>query len=168
MERGITFILFVVFSQSIHWVSWPIGADCVGGEGTCDLTRVNKELGPVVDWSCLFIFSYEKVDWSYLLRCIFHCVRIWCVVWEWHCLSVMATVTKAWNTLRDFCPDFPPILQSEQVDASWGKSEPVCRLLLTDSTENHVVYYGHRLFLLQSLILSSRRISNMFDIFSRF
>ncbi len=22
-----------------------------------------------------------------------------------------------------FCPDFPPILQSEQVDASWGKSE---------------------------------------------
>ncbi len=33
-------------------------------------------LGPVVDWSYLFIFSYEKVDWSYLLQCIFHCVRI--------------------------------------------------------------------------------------------
>ncbi len=44
-----------------------------------------------------------------------------------------------------FLPWFPPILQSEQVDASWGKSEPVCRLLLTDSTENHVVYYDHRL-----------------------
>ncbi len=51
----------------------------------------------------------------------------------------------AWNTLCDFCPDFPPILQSEQVDASWGKSEPVCRLQLTDSTENLVVYDGHRL-----------------------
>ncbi len=24
----------------------------------------------------------------------------------------------AWNTLRNFCPDFPPILQSEQVDVS--------------------------------------------------
>ncbi len=44
-----------------------------------------------------------------------------------------------------FCPDFPPILQSEEVDASWGKSEPVCRLHLTDSTENLIVYYGHRL-----------------------
>ncbi len=33
--------------------------------------------------------------------------------------------TKAWNTLCDFCPDFTLILQSEQVDASWGKSEPV-------------------------------------------
>ncbi len=53
--------------------------------------------------------------------------------------------TKAWNTLCDFCPDFPPILQSEQADASWGKSEPVCRLQLTDSTENRVVYDGHRL-----------------------
>ncbi len=53
-------------------------------------------------------------------------------------------VSKNWNTLRDFCPDFSPILQSEQVDASWGKSEPVCRLQLTDSTENLVVYYGHR------------------------
>ncbi len=29
----------------------------------------------------------------------------------------------------------PPISQSEQVDASWGKSEPVCRLKLTDSTQ---------------------------------
>ncbi len=45
-----------------------------------------------------------------------------------------------------FCPDFPPILQSDHVDASWGKSESVCRLHLTDSTENLVVYYGHRLF----------------------
>ncbi len=44
-----------------------------------------------------------------------------------------------------FLPWFPPILQSEQVDASWGKSEPVCRLLLTDSTEIPVVYYRHRL-----------------------
>ncbi len=35
------------------------------------------------------------------------------------------TYTYAWNTLRNFCPDFPPILQSEQVGASWGKSEPV-------------------------------------------
>ncbi len=55
------------------------------------------------------------------------------------------TSCEAWNTLCDFCLDFPPILQSEQVDASWGKSEPVCRLQLTDSTENLVVYYGHRL-----------------------
>ncbi len=52
---------------------------------------------------------------------------------------------KAWNTLHDFCLDFPLILQSEQVDASWGKSEPVCRLQLTDSTENRVVYDGHSL-----------------------
>ncbi len=44
-----------------------------------------------------------------------------------------------------FLPWFPLILQSEQFDASWGKAEPVCRLQLTDSTENHVVYYGHRL-----------------------
>ncbi len=25
---------------------------------------------------------------------------------------------KAWNTLHNFCPDFPLILQSEQVDVS--------------------------------------------------
>ncbi len=42
--------------------------------------------------------------------------------------------------------NFAPILQFEQVDASWGKSEPVCRLQLTYSTENLVVYDGHRLF----------------------
>jgi len=47
----------------------------------------------------------------------------------------MEVAAKAWNTLHDFCPDFPPILQSEQVDASWGKSKPVCRLKLTDSTK---------------------------------
>ncbi len=41
---------------------------------------------------------------------------------------------------------FAMIVQSEQVDASWGKSEPVCRLQLTDSTENLVVYYGHWLW----------------------
>ncbi len=40
---------------------------------------------------------------------------------------------------------FLPRWQSDQVDASWGKSEPVCRLQLTDSSENLVVYYGHRL-----------------------
>ncbi len=40
---------------------------------------------------------------------------------------------------------FALILQSEQVDASWGKLEPVCRQQLTDSTEYLVVYYGHRL-----------------------
>ncbi len=62
-----------------------------------------------------------------------------------------------------FLPWFPLILQSDQVDASWRKSGPVCRLQLTDSTENLVVYYG-----LQTLILSSLRISNMFDIFSLF
>ncbi len=28
------------------------------------------------------------------LRCIFHCVRTWCVVWEWHGLSDIATVDK--------------------------------------------------------------------------
>ncbi len=39
---------------------------------------------------------------------------------------------------------FAPILQSEKVDTSGGKSEPVCRLQLTDSTEHHVVYDGHR------------------------
>ncbi len=38
---------------------------------------------------------------------------------------------------------------SDQVDASWGKSEPVCRLQLTDSSEN-LVYYGHRLDFLAS------------------
>ncbi len=31
-------------------------------------------------------------------------------------------VTKAWNTLHDFCPDFPLILQSEQVEESQSRS----------------------------------------------
>ncbi len=47
-------------------------------------------------------------------------------------------------------PIFAPIFQSEQVYAIWGKSEPVCRLQLTDSTENLVVFYGHRLQFLAS------------------
>ncbi len=59
--------------------------------------------------------------------------------------SVLNHFSSAWNTLRDFCPDSPPIAQSEQVDASWGKSEPVCRLQLNDYTEHLVVCYGHRL-----------------------
>ncbi len=46
--------------------------------------------------------------------------------------------------------NFAPILQFEQVDASWGKSELVCRLQLTYSTENLVVYYGHRQIFLAS------------------
>ncbi len=29
----------------------------------------------------------------------FHCMRTWCVVWERHCLSVMATVTKGGRVL---------------------------------------------------------------------
>lgn len=45
------------------------------------------------------------------------------------------------NTIHDFCHD----LQSGQVDASCGKSEPVCRFELPDFTENGVVYDGHRL-----------------------
>ncbi len=54
--------------------------------------------------------------------------------------SLIVTLKPTW-----FFPWFPPIVQSEQVDSSWGKLEPVCRLQLTDSTENYVVYYGHRL-----------------------
>ncbi len=76
-------------------------------------------------------------------------------------LSCSRNQSEAWNTLHDFWPDFPLILQSEQADASWGKSEPVCRLQLTDTTANLVVYCGRRLRFF-------RRISNMFDIFSRF
>ncbi len=44
-------------------------------------------------------------------------------------------MSKAWNKLRDFSPDLPLILQSEQVDASWGAS-----LQITADTENLVVY----------------------------
>ncbi len=40
------------------------------------------------------------VSFLFALRCIFHCVRTWFVVWEQHCLSVMATVTKGGRVLR--------------------------------------------------------------------
>ncbi len=59
-------------------------------------------------------------------------------------------IYELWLTQGCTCvikPGIHSILQPEQVDASWGKSEPVCRLQLTDSTENHGVYDGHRLFL---------------------
>ncbi len=62
----------------------------------------------------------------------------------------------------------PPILQSEQVDTSWGKSGQVCRLQLTDSTENLVVYDGHRHDFLASDFDSIQSEDMIFDIFSRF
>ncbi len=37
---------------------------------------------------------------SFTSWCIFHCVRTWCVVWEGHCLSNIATVTKEGKFLR--------------------------------------------------------------------
>ncbi len=40
------------------------------------------------------------VSFLFALRYMFYCVRTWCVVWEWHCLSVMATVTKGGRVLR--------------------------------------------------------------------
>ncbi len=43
-----------------------------------------------------------------------------------------------WNTLQNLCPD----LQSEQVDASCRKSEPVCRFVLTDLIENRIVWWS--------------------------
>ncbi len=39
------------------------------------------------------------VSFLFALRCIFHCVRTWCVVWEWHCMSGIATVTKEGGSL---------------------------------------------------------------------
>ncbi len=92
--------------------------------------RKFKKLRPADKTSMHF---HAGPDWFIIVR-----KNIW---WCWWIFLV-----KAWNILREFCPDFPPILQSEQVAASWGKSEPVCRLQLTDSTENHVVYDGHRLW----------------------
>ncbi len=61
--------------------------------------------------------------------------------------------------LQDVCVD----LQPGEVDA---KSEPVCRFGLKNFIENSGLYNGLRLT--QILIPSSRRISNMFDILSRF
>ncbi len=61
------------------------------------------------------------------------------IMTEFSVLGVLSL--KAWNTLH--------------VDASCGKSEPVCRLQLTDSTENHVVYDGHRLWFFLALDLDS-------------
>ncbi len=40
------------------------------------------------------------VSFLFALRCIFHCMRTWFVVWEQHCLSVMETVTKRGRVLR--------------------------------------------------------------------
>ncbi len=45
-----------------------------------------------------------------------------------------------------FFPDFPTILQSDQVDASWGKSETVCRLQLTDDKKSCSVLWSQTLF----------------------
>lgn len=53
---------------------------------------------------------------------------------------------QGWNTLYDFCPE----LQSGWINASYRKSEPVCRLDWTDLTENHTVYDGHKLQLFAS------------------
>ncbi len=65
-----------------------------------------------------------------------------------------------------FLPWFLPDFSVWTSWCYWGKSETVCRLQLTDSTANLVVYYGHRLRLFSfRLWLSSRRISNTFDVF---
>ncbi len=61
-------------------------------------------------------------------------------------LHVGMFVTKGWNTLREFLPDFCSALQSGRVDAAdFG---------LTDFTENHVVYNGH-FFKIHTVISSS-------------
>ncbi len=45
---------------------------------------------------------------------------------------------------------FARISESGEVDASWQKSEPVCRSELTDFIENHVVYDWYKPFFLAS------------------
>lgn len=59
--------------------------------------------------------------------------------------SQTRSVSKAWNTLHDFCTNFCPDSQSGLVDAGCLKSESVCRCDVTDFIENLVVYDSHRL-----------------------
>ncbi len=50
---------------------------------------------------------------------------------------------KAWNTLRDFCPDFPSILQSEQVEESQSQSADYRAGRL--HRKSHSVFFSFRL-----------------------
>lgn len=52
-----------------------------------------------------------------------------------------------------FCQHFCPDLQSERVNASCWKPEPVHRFELTDFKENHIVYDGHRQYFYEYLVI---------------
>ncbi len=71
--------------------------DNLKAEGPKTLFHIRSNLLCVL---CRGVFSF-----LFALRCIFHCVRT-CVVWEWHCLLVMATVTKGGRILRTFNNSF--------------------------------------------------------------
>ncbi len=69
----------------IVWISFKMNQEAEGPE---TLFHIRSNL------LCQCVFSF-----LFALQCIFHCMRT-CVAWERHCLSGMATVTKAGLVLQ--------------------------------------------------------------------
>ncbi len=98
----------------------------------------------------------------------FTCMTMLCNRWKQRrSIDDLAGLEYTTRFLPWFSPDFT-VWTSWQ--ASWGKSEPVRRLQLTDSTENLVVYYGHRLrfFSFRLWLYPVGEYQTLFDIFSVF
>ncbi len=88
---------------------------------------------------CQLVVSFLFAPW-----CIFHCVRTWCVVWEWHGLSDIATVTKGDGSLiRVNC--------TMACWCSWGSSliPPSVTPIISDLWSNYIfIKKRQRLFTL--------------------
>ncbi len=108
-------------SYWMHKIPWIIVIDIVIAINTRNYRDIF--LSPYRPSLLLCLVSLHVVSFLFALRCIFHYVRTWCVAWEQHGLSDIATVTTEGGYLWR---------------VNWGLLWPAdCTLSLTYSIPQH-------------------------------